>query len=61
MEQISNSASERKNDMMKFTRFLGGPNGPKICASRTKTDFKDWGDPPPFGKFRTFLSHFGVP
>ena len=20
----------------------GGPNGPKICARRTKTDFKDW-------------------
>ena len=21
--------------------LLGGPNGPKICARRTKTDFKD--------------------
>ena len=28
-------------NMSKFTRFLGGPNGPKICAGRTKTDFKD--------------------
>ena len=27
--------------MSKFTRFLGGPNGPKICGRRTKTDFKD--------------------
>ena len=27
--------------MSKFRRFLGGPNGPKICAKRTKTDFKD--------------------
>ena len=41
MEQISNLASERKNDMMKFTRFLGGPNGPKISNRTTKTDFKD--------------------
>ena len=24
-------------------RFLRGPNGPIICAGRTKTDFKDWG------------------
>ena len=23
-------------------RFLGGPNGPKICGRKTKTDFKDW-------------------
>ena len=28
-------------NMPKFTRFLGGPNGPKICARRTKTDFKE--------------------
>ena len=28
------------------TRFLGGPNGPKICGGRTKTDFKDWGKVP---------------
>ena len=28
--------------MSKFTRFLGGIIGPKICARRTKTDFKDW-------------------
>ena len=27
--------------MSKFTCFLGGPNGPKIYAKRTKTDFKD--------------------
>ena len=27
--------------LLKFTRFLGGPNGPKICSGRTKTDFKD--------------------
>ena len=27
--------------MSKFTRFLGGPNGPKIRGRRTKTDFKD--------------------
>ena len=27
--------------MSKFTHFLGGPNGPKICTKRTKTDFKD--------------------
>ena len=27
--------------LLKFTRFLGGPNGPKICGGRTKTDFKD--------------------
>ena len=27
--------------MLKFTHFLGGPNGPKICGRRTKTDFKD--------------------
>ena len=25
--------------MLKFTRFLRGPNGPKICARRIKTDF----------------------
>ena len=30
--------------MQKFTRFLGGPNGPKICGRRTKTDFKDRAD-----------------
>ena len=30
----------------KFMRFLGGPNGPKICARRTKTDFKDRGGRP---------------
>ena len=29
--------------MSQFTRFLGGPNGRKICARRTKTDFKDQG------------------
>ena len=28
-------------NLSKFTRFLGGPNGPKICGGRTKTDFKD--------------------
>ena len=28
-------------NLLKFTRFLGGPNGPKICGGRTKTDFKD--------------------
>ena len=34
--------------MLKFTCFLGGPNGPKIFARRTKTDFKDRDlDPPP--------------
>ena len=27
--------------LLKFTRFLGGPNRPKICSERTKTDFKD--------------------
>ena len=27
--------------MSKFTRFLGRPNGPKICAGMIKTDFKD--------------------
>ena len=27
--------------MSKFSRFLRWPNGPKICARRTKTDFKD--------------------
>ena len=30
-------------NVLKFTRFLGGPNGPKICGGRTKTDFKDRG------------------
>ena len=30
--------------MSKFTRFLGGPNGPKICAGRTKTDFNNRGE-----------------
>ena len=30
-------------NLSKFTRFLGGPNGPKICGGRTKTDFKDRG------------------
>ena len=30
-------------NLSKFTRFLGGPNGPKICGGRTKTEFKDWG------------------
>ena len=25
----------------KFTRFLGGPNGPKICMQGTTFDFKD--------------------
>ena len=29
--------------MSKFSRFLGGPNGPKICVGRTKFDFEDWG------------------
>ena len=29
--------------MSKFMRFLGGPNGPKICARGTKFDFEDWG------------------
>ena len=29
--------------LLKFTRFLGGPNGLKICSGRTKTDFKDRG------------------
>ena len=24
--------------------FLGGPNGPKICGGRTKTEFKDRAD-----------------
>ena len=28
--------------MSKCTRFSGGIIGPKICARRTKTDFKDW-------------------
>ena len=28
-------------NMSKFTRFWGGPNGPKIYVRRTKTDFKD--------------------
>ena len=28
--------------MPKFTRFLGGPNRPKICVGRTKPDFEDW-------------------
>ena len=28
--------------MLKFTRFLWGPNGPKMCGRRTKTDFRDW-------------------
>ena len=27
--------------MLKFTHFLGGPNGPKIRGRRTETDFKD--------------------
>ena len=27
--------------LLKFTRFMGGPNGPKICGGRTNTDFKD--------------------
>ena len=26
-----------------LTRFLGGPNGPKIRGRRTKTNFKDQG------------------
>ena len=30
-------------NMSKFTHFLGGPKGPKICARRAKTDFKDLG------------------
>ena len=30
-------------NMSKFPRFLGGPNGPKICSRRTKTNFKDRG------------------
>ena len=33
-------------NLSKFTRFLGGPNRPKICVGRTKPDFKDratWG------------------
>ena len=30
--------------LSKFTRFVGGPNGPKICGWRTKTDFKDRAD-----------------
>ena len=30
-------------NMLKFTRFLGGPNEPKICGRKTKTDFKDRG------------------
>ena len=29
-------------DLSKFTRFLGGPNRPKICVGRTKPDLKDW-------------------
>ena len=28
-------------NLSKFTRFLGGPNRPKICVGRTKPDFKD--------------------
>ena len=27
--------------MLKFTRFFGGPNGPKISGRRTETDFRD--------------------
>ena len=30
--------------MSKFTCFAGGPKGPKICAGRTKTDFKVRGE-----------------
>ena len=29
--------------MSKFTRFLAGPNWPKICERGTKFNFKDWG------------------
>ena len=32
--------------MSKFTRFLGGPNWPKICGRGTKFDFKDWAQEP---------------
>ena len=28
-------------NLSKFTCFLGGPNRPKICVGRTKSDFKD--------------------
>ena len=28
--------------MSKFTRFLGGPNCPKICVLGTKFNSKDW-------------------
>ena len=28
--------------MSKFTHFLGGPKGPKICVRGTKFDFEDW-------------------
>ena len=27
--------------MSKFTHFLGGPTGPKICGRRAETNFKD--------------------
>ena len=35
--------TEKLNNSLKFTCFLGGPNTPNICGGRTKTDFKDWG------------------
>ena len=38
-----NTHLRRWSYLTKFTHFLGGPNGPKICGGRTKTDFKDRG------------------
>ena len=34
-------AGGRWLNLSKFTRFLGGPDGPKICGRGTKIDFKD--------------------
>ena len=36
-------------NLSKFTHFLGGPNIPKICGGRTKTDFEDWEVSHPLG------------
>ena len=46
--------------LLKFTRFLGGPNGPKICGGRTKTDFKDREVAPLGGILGPLKSDLGV-